>query len=176
MRKEIRLSGTGGQGVILAAIILADAAVRERYQVAQSQSYGAEARGGDSSADVIISDEEIDYPKIDQADILLTMNVDSIAKSAGGLKSNGILVYDSSNGSRDVPTFTGRLLGIPISATARELCGTTSVVNMVALGVVVALTDIVSRENLKQALVARVPSSSKEVNLTALEAGFAATT
>ena len=73
-RWEIRLSGTGGQGLILAGIILAEAAIIDGFNAVQSQSYGPEARGGASKAEVIISDEEINYPKIGNAGILLAMS------------------------------------------------------------------------------------------------------
>src|SRR5512139_2762594 len=95
-RYEIRLSGSGGQGLILAGVILAEAAgIHDGKYVCQTQSYGPEARGGASKAEVIISDEEIDYPKAMKPDLLLAMNQRSCDTYLFDLKPNGVLVVDS---------------------------------------------------------------------------------
>ena len=94
-RKEFRLSGSGGQGLILAAIILADAAAREGNYVVQTQSYGPEARGGASKAEVIIDDAEIDYPKVTDPDFVLTMSVKAYEKYGSAFKDEGMLLVDS---------------------------------------------------------------------------------
>ena len=93
---QISLSGTGGQGIILAGIILAEAAILENKKVIQTQSYGPEARGGASKAEVIISDENIDYPKIVTADVLLVMSQEACDKYSGILIKGGRLIVDTS--------------------------------------------------------------------------------
>src|SRR5665647_501001 len=93
--KQIVLTGTGGQGLILAGIILAEAAVLDGKQAIQTQSYGPEARGGASRAEVIISDEPIDYPKVQKADTLLAMSQEAFNKYGGSIGAEGILVVDT---------------------------------------------------------------------------------
>ncbi|MFL7791064.1 MAG: 2-oxoacid:acceptor oxidoreductase family protein, partial [Anaerolineae bacterium] len=90
-RHEIRLAGTGGQGIILAGVLLAEAAVRDGMNVVQTQSYGPEARGGASRSEVIISDEEIDYPKVIEADMMLCLSQEACDRYSGRLRKNGML-------------------------------------------------------------------------------------
>src|SRR3990172_8617479 len=93
---EVRLSGSGGQGIILGGVILAEAAaIYEKKNAVQSQSYGPEARGGASKADVIISDEEIDYPKALKIDVLLALTQEACNKYIKDLKEGGVLIVDS---------------------------------------------------------------------------------
>src|SRR3989304_835524 len=94
-RFEIRISGSGGQGVILAGIILAEAATLDKKHVAQSQSYGPEARGGSSMSEVIISDEEIDFPRASKLDILVALTQEALGQNLPDLKTDGLLVVDS---------------------------------------------------------------------------------
>ncbi|HOP80709.1 MAG TPA: 2-oxoacid:acceptor oxidoreductase family protein, partial [Armatimonadota bacterium] len=95
-RYEIRLSGSGGQGLILAGIILAEAAaIYEGKEAVQTQSYGPESRGGASKSEVVISGSEIDYPKVTSPDLLLAMTQESCTKYLGDLKEGGIAILDS---------------------------------------------------------------------------------
>ena len=95
-RYDIRLSGSGGQGLIMMGIILAEAiGVYDGKEVAQTQSYGPEARGGSSKAEVIVSDEEIDFPKAIKVDLLLAMNQKALDEYYGDLKPDGMLIVDS---------------------------------------------------------------------------------
>ena len=96
-RLEIRLAGMGGQGMILAGIILADAAFRDGKNAVQTQSYGPEARGGASRSEIVISNQEIDYPEVIQADILLCMSQEACDKYYGNLEKNGLLIVDASH-------------------------------------------------------------------------------
>ena len=171
-RYEIILSGSGGQGIILAAIILAEAAgVHDGLYVCQSQSYGPEARGGYSKAEVIMSKNPIDYPKAIRADLLLSMNQASCDHCFETLKSEGLLVVDASLVSQ-VPTT--RSVSIPFTEIARKEVGKEMVANMVALGAVGRISQSVSAKNLETALVARVPKGTEELNLKALRAGIKA--
>ena len=169
-RYEIRLSGSGGQGIIMAAIVLAEAAgVYDEKYVCQSQSYGPEARGGTSKAEVIISNQTIDYPKAIKPDLLLTMNQEACNTYFQDLKSEGLLVVDSTL-VHQIPT--NRVAAIPFTRIARKEIGKEMVANMVALGAVGVLSQIISLINLEQALMARVPKGTEEINRKALHAGI----
>jgi 2-oxoglutarate ferredoxin oxidoreductase subunit gamma len=168
-RYEIRLSGSGGQGLILAGIILAEAAgVYGDKQVAQTQAYGPEARGGASKAEVIISDEEIDYPMATRLDLLLAMNQKSCDSFYFDLKPKGMLVVDSTFVTQ---TPTTRAIRIPFTEIARKQLGKEMVANIVALGAIATLTGIVSQKAIKAAVLARVPPGTEELNTKALQLG-----
>ena len=131
-RYEIRLSGSGGQGIILASIILAEAAsIFEGYQVSQTQSYGPQARGGRCKAEVVISKKQIDYPKAMQLDMMLAMNQASCDAYCYDFKHNGLLIIDSSL-VEQVPT--SRVVALPFTQIANQLTGKNLVANIVGLG------------------------------------------
>lgn len=168
-RFEIRLSGSGGQGIILAAVLLAEALwVQEGLYVCQTQSYGPEARGGSSKAEVVISRLEIDYPKAIRPDLLLAMTQSACDAYFNDLKQGGLLVVDSGI-VKQIPT--DRVAAIPIAKIARETTGKTLTSNMVALGAVAQLTGVISLKKLEATLKARSPKEFQEVNLKALRAG-----
>ena len=170
-RFEIRLAGSGGQGLVLAGVILAEAAgIYDGKFVCQTQSYGPEARGGACKAEVVISDAEIDYPKAIRPDVILALNQKSLDAYLGDLKAEGVLLVDADL-VQEVPE-TGAL-SIPFTRLARE-AGRELVANIVALGALAAITGAVSPEALKAAVLARVPAGSRELNERALEAGLAA--
>lgn len=169
-RFEIRFSGAGGQGMITAAIIFAEAAgVYNGTYVCQTQSYGPEARGGKSRAEVVVSDQPIDYPKALQLDLLLAMNQSSCDAYFYDLKPNGLLVVDSTF-VEQYPT--SRIIAVPFTGIAREQVGREVAANMVALGTVGMLSGQVSMVNLEKALLARVPRGSEETNCRALHLGI----
>jgi 2-oxoglutarate ferredoxin oxidoreductase subunit gamma len=171
MRYEIRLSGEGGQGIILAGIILAESVIQDGRDVVQTQVYGPESRGGATKAEVIISDEEIDYPKAGRIDLLLALTQEACDKYCGDLKNSGTLIVDSTEVSALPPGgFVSARL--PILQTAREEVGREVVANIVALGTVAALSGVVSRQSIQKAVLARVPKGTEELNLKALNAGF----
>ncbi|MHB9072109.1 MAG: 2-oxoacid:acceptor oxidoreductase family protein [Desulfobaccales bacterium] len=168
-RYEIRLAGSGGQGLILAGIILAEAAgVYDGKFVCQTQSYGPEARGGASKTEVVISDEEIDYPKAIQPDVLLAMNQKSLDAYSGDLKPGGALLVDADLVT-EVPL--SQAVAVPFTRIAREELGKTMVANIVALGALAQLTNAVSLESLTAAVLARVPKGTEDLNKKALAAG-----
>jgi 2-oxoglutarate ferredoxin oxidoreductase subunit gamma len=171
-RFEIRLSGSGGQGLIMAGIILAEAAsIYDGKFVCQTQSYGPEARGGASKAEVVISDQEIDYPKAIKPDLLLAMNQKSCDSYFFDLKPTGTLVVDSTL-VKQLPTT--RVIAIPFTHIARAELGKEMVANIVALGALIRLTGIVSLKSLEAAVLNRIPRGTEELNKKALQAGIEA--
>jgi 2-oxoglutarate ferredoxin oxidoreductase subunit gamma len=171
-RVEIRLAGEGGQGMILAGIILAEAAaIYDNKNAVQTQSYGPEARGGASKAEVVIDQGEIDHPEVIMADVLLAMSQEACDKYAGNLKKDGLLIVDQERVGR-VPS--SRAIKVPITRLAQESSGKGITANVVALGVLVGLTHVVTRQAIIQAVAARAPKGTEEMNKAALAAGFAA--
>lgn len=171
-RYEIRFSGAGGQGLITAGIILAEAAaIVEKRHAAQSQSYGPEARGGASKSEVIISDGPIDYPKATIVDACLAMTQESADKYANGIKKGGILLLDSDFVKKD-PQGDFKIYKMQITRTAKEELGREIVANVVALGAMIALTGVVSREAGETAVLAKVPEAFVELNKKAYALGF----
>ncbi|MBU0943042.1 MAG: 2-oxoacid:acceptor oxidoreductase family protein [Proteobacteria bacterium] len=169
-RYEIRFSGSGGQGIITAAVVIADAvgSFSNKY-VCQTQSYGPEARGGKSKAEVVISDSPIDYPKALSVNLLLAMTQTACDAYFFDIKPEGLLVVDSSL-VQQLPT--SRAVSIPFTRIAREDIGRELVANMVALGAVGYLCNQVSLESLEQALLSRVPKGTEQMNSEALQAGI----
>jgi 2-oxoglutarate ferredoxin oxidoreductase subunit gamma len=171
-RYEIRLSGSGGQGIILMGIILAEAVgIYEGKFVAQTQSYGPEARGGSSRSEVVVSDEEIDYPKAMKPDLFLAMNQRSCDDYYSELKQGGILIVDSTFVTQ-IPTPTA--FEIPFTRIAREKFKREVVANIIALGALTQLSPIVSSRAMEAAVLARVPKGTEKVNRDALKAGMVA--
>lgn len=171
-RYDIRLSGSGGQGIILMGIILAEAiGIYDGKFVAQTQSYGPEARGGSSKAEVVVSDTEIDYPKAMQLDLLVAMTQKSCDDYYMDLKPDGILIVDSTF-VRQVPV--PRAYQIPFTRIARENLKREMVANIVGLGAIARLTPAVSPKAIETAVLARVPKGTEKLNRDALQAGMKA--
>ncbi len=171
-RYEIRLSGSGGQGLILMGIILAEAiGIYDGKYVAQTQSYGPEARGGSSKSEVIVSDEEIDYPKAIHLDLLLAMNQKSCDEFYPDLKPEGVLIVDSTFVTQ-IPT--PKAFQIPFTRLAWEKFEREVVANIIALGALSQLTPAVSAKAVESAVLARVPRGTEKMNRDALRAGMAA--
>lgn len=171
-RTEIRFAGEGGQGMILAGIILAEAACIYGGKTAvQTQSYGPEARGGASKAEVVISSGEVDHPEVLEADVLVALSKEAFKKFSKDVKPGGLIIVDEDKvDSSSVPD----AVRIPITRMALETTGRIITANTVALGVLVGLKEIVSREAIEKAVQARAPRGTEEMNRQALEAGFAA--
>ncbi len=169
-RYEIRLSGSGGQGLILMGIILAEAiGIYDGKYVAQTQSYGPEARGGSSKSEIIVSDEEIDYPKAMRLDLLLAMNQRSCDEFYPDLKPEGLLVVDSTFVTQ-VPT--QKAFQVPFTRIAREKFKREVVANIIALGALAVLSPVVSVKAVESAVLARVPRGTEKLNRDALRAGM----
>ncbi len=171
-RYDIRLSGSGGQGLIMMGIILAEAiGVYDGKEVAQTQSYGPEARGGSSKAEVIVSDEEIDYPKAMKVDLMVAMNQKALDEYYGDLKPDGMLIVDSTF-VKTIPL--ANAVQIPFTRIARDRFKKEMVANIVALGAISELTSVVSKKAIEAAVLARVPKGTEKLNRDALRAGMAA--
>lgn len=171
-RYELRFSGAGGQGLILIGKILAEAAaIYEEKNATQSQSYGPEARGGASRSEIIISDEIIDFPKATHIDCLLALTQEACDKYWRDLKDDGILIVDS-GAVTATPPVSASVYSFPFASIAREKVGRELVANLVALGVVIGLTDIVGAKSVESAILSRVPRGTEEMNLKAFRAGL----
>ena len=171
-RYELRFSGAGGQGLILAGVIMAEAAsIYEGKQAVQSQSYGPEARGGASKSEVIISDSPIDYPKATKVDALLALTQEACDKYVHDLKEGGVLLLDSDLVKR-MPEGNFDVTKFPIINTAKNEVGREIVANIVALGAMVALSGVVSKANAEKAVVSRVPEAFIELNRKAFLLGY----
>lgn len=168
-RYEVRLSGSGGQGLILAGVILAEAiGVGDGKNVVQTQSYGPEARGGASRADLVIADGEIYYPKSMKLDLLLALTQEACDTYYPDMKENGLLVIDSTMVTQ-IPT--KNYYGFPFARLAREEIGHVMVANVIAMGAIAELTGIVSMSSIKDAVLSRAPKGTEEKNSKALELG-----
>jgi 2-oxoglutarate ferredoxin oxidoreductase subunit gamma len=171
-RYEIRLSGEGGQGLVLAGKILAEAAaIYDERNATQSQSYGPEARGGASKSEVIISDGEIDYPKAEQLDLQLALTQEAFDKYHKDMRPGGWLVIDSDAVTK-VPEGDWRVVRVPFVRLAREKLGKAIVANIVALGVIVRLSKAVTEKAAEEAILARVPRGTEELNRSAYQLGL----
>jgi len=168
---ELRLSGSGGQGLILAGIIFAEAGILDGKNAIQTQSYGPEARGGASKAEVIISNEEIDFPKVERPDLVLALTQIASDKYVSSVKETGTVVVDSEiELPKDLKV--GRIIRVPIIKTATEEIGKAIVANIIAIGLITEITGCVSKESVENAILSRVPKGTEELNKKALNIGY----
>jgi len=169
MRHEMRFTGSGGQGIILASVILTEAALIAGFNGVQSQSYGPEARGGVCKAEVIICEGDIGFAKVVKPTFLLALTQSSLDRYSAGLDSDCVIIADSSLvGPKGI-----EMISLPIIDTAKEKVGKAFVANIVALGAINAKLNIVPFEALKMAVLKYVPKGTDEINIRALEAGAA---
>jgi len=172
MRIEVRLAGFGGQGIIRAGLMLAMAAcIYGDKNAVQTQSYGPESRGGSCKSEVVISDQDIDYPKVVEPDVLMVMSQEAFTTYADTLKPSGTLLLDQDMVPRHEFKGKARVFMVPSTKMAEEL-GKTIVANVVMLGALVALTDITSAEAFKNSLLSNIPKGTEKLNLTAFEKGY----
>ncbi|MGB3368099.1 MAG: 2-oxoacid:acceptor oxidoreductase family protein [Acidaminobacteraceae bacterium] len=168
---ELRLSGSGGQGLILAGIIIAEAAIIDGKNAIQTQSYGPEARGGASKAEVLVCEDPINYPKVQAPNLVLALTQIAADKYAHTITEEGILLVDESlRISDDIKA--RKIIKAPMLSIAKNVVGKSIVANIVAIGAIVALTEVVSRESLEKALLQRVPKGTEELNKKALLEGY----
>jgi 2-oxoglutarate ferredoxin oxidoreductase subunit gamma len=171
-RVEIRCSGSGGQGILLAAAIIAEAAAALGRHVVQTQSYGPEARGGASKAEVIIADEPIDYPEVDRPEVSLVLSQAAYAKYAKDTRPGGLLVYDSGLVEVDPDDLSVVRCGLPFTQVAADELGKKVVTNIVAVGALAALGDALPADAVREAVLSRVPPRFKELNERAFDLGL----
>jgi len=172
-RFELRLAGSGGQGILLAGLVLAEAAaIYDGKNAVQTQSYGPESRGGASRSEIVISDAEIDYPKVTHPDFVLLMTPEAASAYGTDVKPEGLVLVDSPNVS--CPDCPAQVAAIPITRLAVEATGRRLTANIVAVGAIAALTKVATIEAVEKAVLARVPRGTEELNLRALHAGIEA--
>ncbi|MFW5728215.1 MAG: 2-oxoacid:acceptor oxidoreductase family protein [bacterium] len=172
---KLIFSGVGGQGVITAAILTAEAAViHEKRHAVQTQTYGARARGGLTRADVTISDTEIYYPKVEQAHVLMCLHQDAYYRNVALIRPGGILIVDAEGVSVD-RNVDARTHSLPFRRTAVEV-GNPQGANMAVIGSLVTLTKVVQPESVRAAIRARFgdPATGPHAtaNLRAFDAGL----
>ncbi len=168
---ELRLSGSGGQGLITAGIILAEAALKDQKNAIQTQSYGPEARGGASKAEVIISEAAIDFPKVTLPNMTLALTQIAADKYISDITEDGTIIVDESI-SLPEGLKAKHIYKVPIIKTAINEVGKEIVANIVALGLIVGLTGIVSEVSLEAAILSRVPKGTEDLNKLALQKGY----
>jgi 2-oxoglutarate ferredoxin oxidoreductase subunit gamma len=170
-KTEIRIGGSGGQGVVLAAQILGKAAVLDGKNVLQTQAYGAEARGSLAKSEVIISDGKIGFPAVRKCDILVAMNQESLNAFLKDLKETWILIVDSTNVTA-VPETKAKVYKIPTTETARKTFGEAMYANMVMLGAFAGITNLVSKQVMENAIKESVSKKTVETNINAFRKGL----
>ena len=169
MRQEIRIAGFGGQGTILAGVVLGEAAVRAGHQAVQTQSYGPESRGGAARSEVVVSDGPIDYPRVTKADVLVALSQGGLDKYGEDLAPEGLVVVDADLVDADGAP-PDRLHPQPFTKTA-EAVGHQIVTNIVMLGYLAALTGVVPHDVLEATVLDNVPPRTRELNRAAVRAG-----
>jgi 2-oxoglutarate ferredoxin oxidoreductase subunit gamma len=169
VKKQIRLSGSGGQGLITAGIILAQAAVLDDMNAVQTQSYGPEARGGAAKAEVIISDGEIYYPKVTAPDILIALTQEAVNKYISDMGEGGLVIVDDVL-VKTAPTGNFNVFKAPILSTASETLGSILSANIVTLALLNTLRPTVSAASLETAVKNAFPKKA-ELNMRALMEG-----
>ena len=169
-RYEMRFAGSGGQGVILASVIMAEAAVIAGLRTVQSQAYGPEARGGVSKAETVVSREKIWYSKVTLPNFLLALTQASLNTYTRTLADGAVVMMDD---SLDCPEDLdrGRVIAIPILRTAKEKVGKAFTANIVAVGAINAALQLFTDEELMEAVKRHIPAGTEEINKKALEAG-----
>jgi len=169
---EIRISGFGGQGVILSAIVIGKAGcIYESGFSTMTQAFGPEARGGACSAQVILSDEPILYPYVTKADILVTMSQEAYSLFTPQLKENGLLIIEQDMVRVDALPPGVRVFSVPATRLAEEL-GKRMVLNIVMVGFFGAVSGLLKPESLRDAIADSVPKAFVELNLKAFDKGY----
>jgi 2-oxoglutarate ferredoxin oxidoreductase subunit gamma len=171
-KRQVRMAGFGGQGIVLAGMILGKAVtLYEGINAVMTQSYGPEARGGACSADVVISKENIHYPKVTKPDVLVLM-AEEAARTYGDGTAESAMILVNENLVKSIPGRKGLdILKVPATAIAEDL-GRVIVANIVMLGFVAAVAELVSYDSMKQSILSSIPKGTEELNLAAFQAGF----
>ncbi len=171
-KQEIRLAGFGGQGIILSGHILGKAAALfEKRNAVFTQSYGPEARGGSCSADVVVSDGAVHYPKVGKPHVLVLMSQGALATYGGKIRSDGIMLLDEDLVNLEQNAEGITVYRVPFTRIAEGL-GKRIVANIVMLGAVTALAGVVGYEAMKQSVLSSIPPGTEELNLAAFQKGY----
>lgn len=172
MRVEVRLCGTGGQGLILAGEILGRAAVYEGLNAVETESYGAEARGTAAKSEVIISDKKIGFPQALKCDVLVAMSQDALDSNIKDLRGDGLLLVEDVDSERIPKWWKGKTVSVPATRTAEQLFGKRILANVVMLGVLVKTSKLVKADNVERAIEETVNEEYKGMNVEAFRRGM----
>jgi 2-oxoglutarate ferredoxin oxidoreductase subunit gamma len=164
MKKEIRICGFGGQGIILSGVILGEAATRAGYWAVQTQSYGPESRGGAARAEVVISSEPIDYPRVSSADVVVALSQAGYDKFGTEVADDGVVLVDKTLVDAE------NVMSAPFTETAEEV-GRKIVTNIVMLGYLGALLDVIPHDVLESTVLDNIPAGTEDLNRRAVRAG-----
>jgi 2-oxoglutarate ferredoxin oxidoreductase subunit gamma len=171
-RREVRLSGFGGQGIVLSGKILGKAAaIYDGKHATFTQSYGPEARGGACAAEVVIDEKPVHHPHIVDPEVLVVMSQGAYNRYLPGFRPNGLLIIDTDLVEIDDQVGDRQLLSIPATRIAEEV-GRKVVANIVMLGFVAAVTDLVSVDAMREAALSSIPKKTIELNIRAFKAGL----
>jgi len=171
VKTEIRFGGSGGQGVIFAALVLGRAAVLDGKNVLQTQAYGAEARGSLTKSEVIISDGKIGFPAVRKSDILVTMSQEATNELLKDLRETGTLLVDSTS-VREIPPTNAKVVRFPATETAKRMFGDGLYANMIMLGALLQVCGLVAAESVEGAIRGSTTKKNLETNLDAFRDGL----
>jgi 2-oxoglutarate ferredoxin oxidoreductase subunit gamma len=171
MRTEVRLAGFGGQGIVLAGYILGKAAaIYADKEATMTQSYGPEARGGACASNVVISEGPVAYPSVSRPDVLVLMSQESYHAYKGDLRPGVQVLYDPDLVKVE-PGVPGTWVACPAMTLADGL-GRKIVANIVMLGFLAAVTEMLPKDAMKEAILSSVPAHTREVNEKAFQTGY----
>jgi 2-oxoglutarate ferredoxin oxidoreductase subunit gamma len=167
MRKEIRIAGFGGQGIVLAGRILGEAAINSGYKAVQTQSYGPESRGGAARSEVVISDGSVDYPRVMDADVLVVLSQPGYDKYSSDIRKKALVIVDADL----VETKGKNLKKVPFTKIADKL-GRKIVANIVMLGYLTGVMNVIPKKKMVDTIKENIPKGTERLNLKAFEKGY----
>lgn len=171
-RFEVRIAGLGGQGIVTAGVMIGrSASVFGGKSVTLAQSYGPESRGGASKVDVIVSDEKIDYPKVRKPTLVAVMSQEAYRKNVTDLDGNTIVLIDPDMVQEDASNHIPRIYRVPATRIAERL-GKRIVANMVMVGAIVGLTNMVDTAAVEKAISKYTPRGTEQLNVNAFKSGY----
>ncbi len=171
-KAELRLTGSGGQGVILATIILAEAGFFDKKKVVQSQSYGPEARGGMCKAEVVIDEKPITYTKVAVPNFLLSLTQASFNQYHETVTDDAVVMVDQTVQVPEDYRKSHNVIMIPILETASDVIGNPMSANIVAVGAINEALGLCTEESLEKSVLSRIPKGTEDLNIRALHAGI----
>jgi 2-oxoglutarate ferredoxin oxidoreductase subunit gamma len=170
-RFEVRIAGLGGQGIVTAGVMIGrSASVFGGKNVTLVQSYGPESRGGASKVDVIVSDEKIDYPKVRKPSLVAVMSQEAYRKNIADMNGNTIVVIDPDMVQEDTSNHIARIYRVPAARIAEGL-GKRIVANMVMVGAIIGLTNMVDTAAVEKAISKYTPRGTEQLNVSAFKSG-----
>jgi len=171
-RFEVRIAGLGGQGIVTAGVMIGRAAsVFGGKNVTLAQSYGPESRGGASKVEVIVSDEKINYPKLRKPSLVAVMSQEAYRKNVGDLTGDTIVIIDPDMIQDDQLNHTAKTYRVPVTSIAERL-GKKIVSNMVMVGAIIGLTNMVDTAAVEKAIAKYTPRGTEQLNITAFKSGY----